>query len=104
MANYQYVNDLWNDTEAAKLSGVDRLVYRSNMLGADQRITNTGGGNTSSKLIGEGSAHRRRTSKCCGSKVPAAICAPRAREFLLALSGQADRPAEDLRRARRTRA
>jgi len=50
MAKYQYVNDLWNDTEAAKLGGVDRLVYRSNKLGADQRITNTGGGNTSSKL------------------------------------------------------
>ncbi|MFP3373730.1 hypothetical protein, partial [Pseudomonas sp. SIMBA_068] len=27
------------------------LVYRSNILGADQRITNTGGGNTSAKLI-----------------------------------------------------
>jgi rhamnulose-1-phosphate aldolase/alcohol dehydrogenase len=47
---YQFVNYLWNDTEAAKLKGVDRLVYRSNKLGADQRITNTGGGNTSSKL------------------------------------------------------
>jgi rhamnulose-1-phosphate aldolase/alcohol dehydrogenase len=47
---YQYVNDLWNDADAAKLAGVDRLVYRSNKLGADQRITNTGGGNTSSKL------------------------------------------------------
>ena len=52
MANktYQYVSNLWNDAEAAKLSGADRLVYRSNKLGADQRITNTGGGNTSSKL------------------------------------------------------
>jgi rhamnulose-1-phosphate aldolase/alcohol dehydrogenase len=48
---YQFVNDLWNDTDAAKLSGMDRLVYRSNKLGADQRITNTGGGNTSSKLM-----------------------------------------------------
>jgi rhamnulose-1-phosphate aldolase/alcohol dehydrogenase len=48
---YQFVNDLWNDTDAAKLFGMDRLVYRSNKLGADQRITNTGGGNTSSKLM-----------------------------------------------------
>ena len=48
--NYQFVNNLWNDSEAVKLSGVDRLVYRSNKLGADQRITNTGGGNTSSKI------------------------------------------------------
>ena len=48
---YQYVNNLWNDEEAAKLDGVDRLIYRSNKLGADQRITNTGGGNTSSKVV-----------------------------------------------------
>jgi rhamnulose-1-phosphate aldolase/alcohol dehydrogenase len=47
---YQYVSNLWNETEAAKLTGVDRLVYRSNKLGSDQRITNTGGGNTSSKF------------------------------------------------------
>ena len=48
--SYQHVLDLWKDEEAAKLRGVDRLVYRSNRLGADQRITNTGGGNTSSKI------------------------------------------------------
>ena len=47
---YQYVSNLWNEAEAAKLTGVDRLVYRSNKLGSDQRITNTGGGNTSSKF------------------------------------------------------
>ena len=47
---YQFVSNLWNDADAAKLAGMDRLVYRSNQLGADQRITNTGGGNTSSKL------------------------------------------------------
>src|SRR5436309_2933340 len=47
---YQHVNDLWNDAEAAKLDPAGRLVYRSNKLGSDQRITNTGGGNTSSKL------------------------------------------------------
>src|SRR6266480_2349243 len=47
---YQYVNNFWDDADAGKLSGVDRLIYRSNKLGADQRITNTGGGNTSSKL------------------------------------------------------
>ena len=47
---YQYVNCLWDDAVAAKLDPVARLVYRSNLLGSDQRITNTGGGNTSSKL------------------------------------------------------
>ncbi|MDX6766738.1 MAG: bifunctional rhamnulose-1-phosphate aldolase/short-chain dehydrogenase [Candidatus Methylacidiphilales bacterium] len=48
---YQYVNHVWNDQAAAKLSPAERLVYRSNALGSDQRITNTGGGNTSSKIM-----------------------------------------------------
>ncbi len=46
----QFVNYLWNQTEAGKLDPAGKLVYRSNLLGADQRITNTGGGNTSSKI------------------------------------------------------
>lgn len=46
----KHVNDLWDDQAAAKLSPAERLVYRSNLLGSDQRITNTGGGNTSAKL------------------------------------------------------
>lgn len=50
MSNYKYVSHLWNDAEVARLDPVGRLVYRSNKLGADQRITNTGGGNTSSKI------------------------------------------------------
>jgi len=45
------VKPLWDDARAARLSGLDRLVYRSNTLGADLTLTNTGGGNTSSKLI-----------------------------------------------------
>ena len=49
MSSLKYVSNLWNDAEVAKLDPVGRLVYRSNKLGADQRITNTGGGNTSSK-------------------------------------------------------
>lgn len=48
---FQYVNDLWNDEEVKGKSPLERLVYRSNKLGADQRITNTGGGNTSSKAL-----------------------------------------------------
>jgi rhamnulose-1-phosphate aldolase/alcohol dehydrogenase len=48
---YQYVDNLWNDAEVAKLDPAGRLVYRSNKLGSDQRITNTGGGNTSAKLM-----------------------------------------------------
>ena len=47
---YKYVKYLWNDDEANSLEGVDRLVYRSNKLGEDLTLTNTGGGNTTSKL------------------------------------------------------
>ena len=46
-----HVKYLWRDEEAERLTGVDRLVYRSNKLGEDLTLTNTGGGNTSSKLI-----------------------------------------------------
>ncbi len=49
--NYRHVNYRWDDAAASKLDPVDRLVYRSNLLGSDQRITNTGGGNTSSKIL-----------------------------------------------------
>src|SRR6202162_160551 len=45
-----HVNYLWDDERVSKLSPAERLVYRSNLLGSDQRITNTGGGNTSAKL------------------------------------------------------
>jgi rhamnose utilization protein RhaD (predicted bifunctional aldolase and dehydrogenase) len=42
--------NLWDDSVADQLDPVERLVYRSNLLGSDWRITNTGGGNTSSKI------------------------------------------------------
>jgi rhamnulose-1-phosphate aldolase/alcohol dehydrogenase len=47
---YSFVNYLWDGAQAAKLDPVGKLIYRSNLLGSDQRITNTGGGNTSAKL------------------------------------------------------
>jgi rhamnulose-1-phosphate aldolase/alcohol dehydrogenase len=47
---FRHVDYLWDDSAAERMDPVERLVYRSNLLGADQRITNTGGGNTSSKL------------------------------------------------------
>ncbi len=50
-SDYQHVSYLWDDEKAAALDPVGRLVYRSNLLGEDQRITNTGGGNTSSKYM-----------------------------------------------------
>ena len=47
-----HLKDLWNEAEAQKLAGnqLALLRYRSNLLGADLRITNFGGGNTSSKM------------------------------------------------------
>ena len=47
---FDHVDNRWDDDTADALDPVERLVYRSNLLGADWRITNTGGGNTSSKL------------------------------------------------------
>lgn len=49
--NFTSVDNHWNNDEIKDASGIERLVKRSNWLGADQRITNTGGGNTSAKLI-----------------------------------------------------
>src|SRR3954468_9752362 len=50
-SKYKFVKYLWQDAAADQLTGVDRLVYRSNKLGEDLTLTNTGGGNTSSKLM-----------------------------------------------------
>ena len=47
----KHVASQWDDEVADGLDPVERLVYRSNLLGRDWRITNTGGGNTSSKLL-----------------------------------------------------
>jgi rhamnulose-1-phosphate aldolase/alcohol dehydrogenase len=44
------LDNRWDDAHAATLRPEELLLYRSNLLGADKRITNYGGGNTSSKL------------------------------------------------------
>lgn len=53
MKTYKHVNYLWNDEQAKSLEGdeVALLLYRSNLLGSDLRITNYGGGNTSCKVM-----------------------------------------------------
>jgi rhamnulose-1-phosphate aldolase/alcohol dehydrogenase len=50
---FRYVSYLWDEQKAAALAGdeVALLIYRSNLLGADLRLTNYGGGNTSCKAI-----------------------------------------------------
>ncbi|RZK82139.1 MAG: bifunctional aldolase/short-chain dehydrogenase [Pedobacter sp.] len=49
--DFKHVSYLWDDAKAAELEGdeVALLIYRSNLLGADLRLTNYGGGNTSCK-------------------------------------------------------
>jgi rhamnulose-1-phosphate aldolase/alcohol dehydrogenase len=44
------ITSLWDDTLAATMSEPELLLYRSNLLGSDLRITNFGGGNTSAKV------------------------------------------------------
>ncbi len=53
IGEFKNVSYLWDDAKAASLQGneVDLLVYRSNLLGADLRLTNYGGGNTSCKVM-----------------------------------------------------
>src|ERR1700753_4338965 len=45
-----YLEDRWDETVASTLDEPELLRYRSNLLGSDLRLTNFGGGNTSSKL------------------------------------------------------
>ena len=49
-ASLKFLEDKWDETYAATLDGPELLRYRSNLLGSDLRLTNFGGGNTSSKL------------------------------------------------------
>jgi len=44
------IENRWDDSHAGRLSPAELLLYRSNLLGSDKRITNFGGGNTSAKL------------------------------------------------------
>src|SRR5688572_25409250 len=41
----------WDDARTADMSEPELLLYRSNLLGADKRVTNYGGGNTSAKVL-----------------------------------------------------
>jgi rhamnulose-1-phosphate aldolase/alcohol dehydrogenase len=50
---FKHVSYLWDEKKASQLAGdeVALLIYRSNLLGADLRLTNYGGGNTSCKAM-----------------------------------------------------
>lgn len=53
VSEFKHVSYLWDDATAASMAGdeVALLIYRSNLLGADLRLTNYGGGNTSCKAM-----------------------------------------------------
>ena len=61
----KYLADLWDEGDARTLDPPALLRYRSNLLGSDLRITNFGGGNTSSKWTGRIRWTGNR-SRCCG--------------------------------------
>ena len=47
----QLLDNRWDEAEAAGKSESELLLYRSNILGSDMRVTNYGGGNTSAKVM-----------------------------------------------------
>ena len=51
METLRYLVDKWDENIASTLNEPELLRYRSNLLGSDLRITNFGGGNTSSKIV-----------------------------------------------------
>ncbi len=49
-ADENRLSNLWDAAKAATMTEPEKLLYRSNLLGSDKRITNYGGGNTSAKV------------------------------------------------------
>lgn len=47
----QSLENKWDTSRADGMSEPEKLLYRSNLLGSDKRITNYGGGNTSAKVM-----------------------------------------------------
>ena len=45
------IRNLWDEAVAGPMSEPEKLLYRSNLLGSDKRVTNYGGGNTSAKVM-----------------------------------------------------
>ena len=50
-AETQLLENRWSDADAAGKGESELLLYRSNILGSDKRVTNYGGGNTSAKVM-----------------------------------------------------
>jgi len=60
---FKHVSYLWDEAKAASMAGdeVALLIYRSNLLGADLRLTNYGGGNTSCKTLAKDPLNGKET-------------------------------------------
>jgi rhamnulose-1-phosphate aldolase/alcohol dehydrogenase len=50
-ASGNHLKNLWDDAVSAGMTESEKLLYRSNLLGSDKRVTNYGGGNTSAKVM-----------------------------------------------------
>ncbi len=90
---YLHIRDAWDDAHAAALSPLEALVYRSNRLGEDRRITCTGSGSTSLKVMetdpGNGKPVEVIWVKCTGADLRASSgshFSPLYQEKLVALS------------------
>ncbi len=61
--SFNHVKDLWDKKKEAELNGdeIGLLLYRSNLLGSDLRITNYGGGNTSCKTVETDPVNQEKT-------------------------------------------
>ena len=68
---FKHVSYLWDEKKASAMAGdeVALLIYRSNLLGADLRLTNYGGGNTSCKTIEKRSFVGQRNGSDVGKGV-----------------------------------
>ena len=97
------LENLWDPARAAGMSEPELLLYRSNLLGADKRITNYGGGNTSAKVMREGPADRRDGRGALGQGLGRRRRHDQARRLRHALHGEARGAEGALPRRRRTR-
>ena len=83
------LENLWDPAKAAGMSEPELLLYRSNLLGADKRITNYGGGNTSAKVTETRPADRRAGRGALGQGLGRRRRHDQARRLRHALHGQA---------------
>ena len=98
-----YLRNRWDDAKADGMDAVDRLVYRSNLLGEDARITNTGGGNTSSKVVMPDPISGQDTEVLFVKGVGRRSADRKTGKLRVALSRRADATAGRLRRQGRAR-